>query len=410
MLLVLPLAMAVAVRADEVTDWHEHLLVALATPPGDNSQIRSRNAALVSAAVFDAVNGIERRYTPIYVAPNAPRGASKRAAAVQAAYVVLLDKFPLQAADLNAKRAASLTAIGEPDGESLQRGVEWGQTVAEAILQWRRTDGFTPAPPPYLGGSAIGQWRPTPTAFRPGAVPQFATMTPWAILSPDQFLPAGPPALDSQQYLSDYDEVRLMGSLTSPLRTADETDACRFWESAGPTAHWDRLALDLVATADTDLSENAHLLATLNLAIADAVIACWNSKYHYEFWRPVTANPLADTDGNPDTIADPTWEPLLPTPAHPEYTSGHSCASSAAVTVLADYFGDDTPFLLQSPAAPGWVRYYPSFSAAIDEVADARVFAGIHFRTACRDGTILGSKVAGFILENRMRRVHGEGE
>ena len=192
-----------------------------------------------------------------------------------------------------------------------------------------------------------------------------------------------------------------MGSATSPLRTEDETDAARFWESAGPNAHWDRLALDLVAGLDTDLSENARYLATLNLAIADAVIACWNSKYTYEFWRPVTAIRLAD---------DPDWTPLMTTPSHPEYTSGHSCASSAAATVLADYFGDDTPFLLQSPAAAGWVRFYPSFSAAIDEIADARVFAGIHFRTACQDGGILGNDVAAFILENRMQRIHGEGE
>ena len=192
-----------------------------------------------------------------------------------------------------------------------------------------------------------------------------------------------------------------MGSLNSEFRNADQTDACRFWESGSPTHIWDRAALDLLANADTELSENAHLLATLNLAIADAIIACWDAKYHYEFWRPVTAIRLTD---------DPFWTPLLPTPAHPEYTSGHSSASSAAATVLADYFGDDTPFMLQSPAAPGWVRIYPSFSAAMDEVADARVFAGIHFRTACEDGKNLGSDVAGYILENRMRRIHGEGE
>jgi hypothetical protein len=178
-------------------------------------------------------------------------------------------------------------------------------------------------------------------------------MVPWGIESHEQFRPAGPPALDSEQYLADYNEVRLMGSATSPLRTADQTDASLFWESAGPTAFWDRLALDLVASVDTELSGNAHLLATLNLAIADAIIACWDSKYHFEFWRPVTAIRLAD---------DPGWTPLLTTPSHPEYTSGHSSASSAAVTVLADYFGDDTPFLLESPAAPvgfGSVRAFP---------------------------------------------------
>jgi hypothetical protein len=301
---------------------------------------------------------------------------------------------------LTAKRDASLAAIGE-EGESMRRGIEWGELVAQAILLWRSTDGFTPTPPDYLGGTEPGQWRPTPPRFLPGAVPYFATMTPWAIRSPDQFRPAGPPALDSEPYRADYDEVLIMGSDDSPLRTDDQTDACNFWESAGPTAFWDRVALDLIADVDADLSDHAHLLATLNLAIADAIIACWDSKYHYVFWRPVTAIGLTD---------DPEWTPLLATPAHPEYTSGHSSASGAAVTVLADYFGDDTLLAIESPARPGWVRFFPSFSAAIAEIADARVFAGIHFRTACRDGRILGSEVAGFILENRMQRIHGEGD
>ena len=405
---VLPLAMAGAAGADEVTDWHEHMLVAL-LKGGGNSQIRSRNAAMVSAAVFDAVNGIERRYESILVPAVAPRGASKRAAAVQAAYVVLLNRFPAQADELGAKRTASLIAIGD-EGESMRRGIEWGQTVAEAILLWRSTDGFTPAPPPYLGSNEVGKWRPTPPALLPGAVPQFATMTPWGIESPDQFLPPGPPALDSAAYAADYNEVKAMGSATSPLRNADQTDACLFWESASPTALWDRVALDLSAAEGFELSENARLMATLNLAIADGIIACWNSKYIYEFWRPVTAIPLADTDGNDDTIPDPAWTPLLATPAHPEYVSGHSSASSAATTVLAAYFGDDTLFVVQTPAKAGWVRLFPSFSASIAEVANARVFAGIHFRTACEDGKTLGSEVANYILENRMGRIHGEGE
>jgi hypothetical protein len=311
--------------------------------------------------------------------------------------------------ELDAKRAASLAAIAD-GGESIERGIAWGQLVAGAILAWRSTDGFTPAPPPYAGVNEPGRWRRTPPAFLFGAVPQFANMAPWGILSPDQFLPSGPPALASEAYAADFAEVMLMGSATSPLRTADETDACFFWESGSPTHFWNRVALDLSALAGYELSDNAQLLATLNLAIADGVIACWNAKYTYEFWRPVTAIPLADTDGNANTIADPVWTPLFATPAHPEYVSGHSSASSAAATVLADYFGDDTPFMLQSPAVPGWVRFFPSFSAAMDEVGDARVFAGIHFRTACEDGRTVGSDVAGYILENRMQRIHGEGE
>jgi hypothetical protein len=405
---LLLLAIASAVRADEVTDWHEHMVTALRTA-GVNPIVSTRDAALVSAAVFDSVNGIERRYAPIHVPAAAPRGASKRAAAVQAAYVILLARFPAQANDLNAKRAASLAAVGDADGNSLKRGVEWGQTVAEEILEWRSTDGFTPPPPPYRGGNAPGQWRPTPPAFAPGAAPQFATMTPWGILAPDQFRPLGPPALDSAQYLLELEEVRQMGSAASALRTADETDACLFWAASSGTYVWNLVAIDLGAAQGLNLSENARLFARLNLAIADALISCWDAKYTFEFWRPVTAIRLLDADGD-GNLDDPDWTPLVVTPAFPEYTSGHSSIAGAAATVLADYFGEGTPFMLESQPDPDWVRFYPSFTAALDEVADARVFAGIHFRAACDDGVDASSEVAAYIMENLMRRLHGEGE
>jgi hypothetical protein len=308
---------------------------------------------------------------------------------------------------LNAKRIASLAAIGDADSESLQRGVEWGQFVAAEILDWRSTDGFTPAPAPYFGGDEPGQWRPTPPLFGPGAAPQFATMTPWGIDSHDQFRPLGPPALDSDQYLDELQETKEMGSDDSTLRTADETAACRFWAATSGTHAWNLVAIDLSADQGFDLSENARLLATLNLAIADALISCWDAKYHFEFWRPVTAIRLldADADGNPD---DPDWTPLITTPAFPEYTSGHSSLAGAAATVLVDYFGDETPFAVESPA--GEMRFYLSFSTAVEEIADARVFAGIHFRAACDDGAAAGSDVAAHILENLMGRIHGEGE
>jgi hypothetical protein len=406
LVLALPLAMAGTVRADEVTDWHEHMLVALGKA-GLRPPVSTREAALVSAAVFDSVNGIERRYDPIFVPAVAPRGASKRAAAVQAAYVVLLSRFPTQADDLNAKRTASLAAI--EDGQSEQRGIQWGQAVADAILLWRSTDGFTPAPPPYLGSDEVGKWRPTPTGFASGLLPQLATMTPWAMLSPDQFRPAGPPALDSEQYLADFNEVKEMGRDTSVLRTEDQTDLCLFAAATSGTYVWNRVAIDLAANDGFELSDNARLLATLNLAMADSVIACWDAKYFFEFWRPVTAIRLedADGDGNPD---DPDWTPLVVTPAHPEYTSGHSSNYGAAATVLAAYFGEDTPFILESQADPTWVRFYPNFAAAIDEVADARVFAGIHFRTACDDAVATSSEIAIYIMENSMGRIHGEGK
>jgi hypothetical protein len=284
----------------------------------------------------------------------------------------------------------------------VKRGIAWGQTVAEAILQWRSTDGFTPALPPYVGGNEPGQWRPTPPGFASGAAPQFASITPWGIESPDQFRPLGPPALDSEQYLLEFLETQEMGRNNSVFRTEDETAACFFWNSSSPTFLWNRAALDLAAGDDAELSANARLMATLNLAIADALIACWDAKYTYEFWRPVTAIRLAETDGDPD------WTPLLATPAHPEYTSGHSSLSGAAATVLSAYFGDDTPFFLETTA--GSVRFYPNFSTAIEEVADARVFAGIHFRAACVEGAAAGSDVADYILENLMWRIHGRGD
>jgi hypothetical protein len=185
-------------------------------------------------------------------------------------------------------------------------------------------------------------------------------MTPWGIEAPDQFRPLGLPALDSLEYVLDYEEIRLMGSADSPLRTEDQTDACLFWNATTPTYLWNRVALDLAAGDDADLSANARLFARLNLAVADGLIACWDAKYHFEFWRPITAI-------QPE---DPTWVPLFATPAHPEYVSGHSSLSGAAAAVLVEYLGDETPFVLESQVAPPWLRYYPSFSAAMDELAE----------------------------------------
>ena len=394
--------------SDEVTDWHEHMLSALVTA-GLNPIVSTREAAMVSAAVFDAVNGIERRYEPIHVPAGAQPGASKRAAAVQAAYVVLSTRFPAQAENLAAKRTTSLAAIAD-GGNSLARGVEWGQEVAEAILEWRSTDGAASAPPAYTGGSGPGEWRPTPPAGAAGLLPQWATLVPWGMDSADQFRPGGPLALDSDEYLEEFNEVKTMGSVGSELRTAEESDFCRFWQASTPTFLWNRVALDLIADTDNSLSDNAHLLATMNLSIADAIISCWDAKYAYEFWRPVTAIRNADTDGNDDTVVDTAWTPLLVTPPFPEHTSGHSSASSAAVTVRAGFFGDETEFTVKSHTNLAWTRSFSSFSSAVDEVADARVFAGIHFRTACDLGAAAGYSVAVHIMDNLMGRLHGNGD
>jgi membrane-associated phospholipid phosphatase len=415
-----PVALAAAAPPDEIANWNQ-MLFRMGLVGGTSPLVITRVAAIVQGAVFDAVNGIEPRYAPVHVPPEAPAGASQEAAAVQAAYVTLLALYPTQKSVLDARLAVSLASIGTRENSAaIASGIAWGQTVANAILTWRNTDGFTPAPPPFLGGTAVGEWRPTPPAFAPGAAPQFAYMTPWVISAPGQFRPAGPPALTSARYTAEFNETRIMGSMTSATRTSDQTIFAWFWASSTASYLWNHVALSLMER-ERDSSddegrhgrhhnstlENARLLALLNLAIADAAIGCWEAKYTYVFWRPVTAIPLADTDGNSATTADPTWLPLFATPAHPEYPSGHSCVSGAAAGVLAHYFGERTRFGVTSDVMPGVVRSFDSFSKALDEVKDARIFAGIHFRSATNDGQTLGASVAGYVLENALQPLAG---
>jgi membrane-associated phospholipid phosphatase len=232
-------------------------------------------------------------------------------------------------------------------------------------------------------------------------------MTPWGIQTPSQFRPGGPPALISDHWATDFNETKLMGSATAPItvRTADQTLFSKFWNSSTVTYDWNTVAVELSTERHLTLSENAHLLALLNMAIADAVIACWDAKYHYVAWRPITAIPLGDTDGNPATDADTSWTPLLVTPAHPEYPSGHSTTSSAAATVLAHFFGEQSSFSLDSDVMLGVTRSFTSFSAVQDEIANARIFGGIHFRSACVDGRATGKEVAQYLLENAAQRL-----
>jgi hypothetical protein len=238
-------------------------------------------------------------------------------------------------------------------------------------------------------------------------------MTPWVINSPGQFRPAGPPALTSARYAADFNETKTMGSQTSATRTADQTVYAWLWASSTASYLWNNVAVSLIERAHDgahhpNTLKNARLLAMLNLAMADAAIGCWEAKYHFVFWRPITAIPLADTDNNPATIADPAWMPLFATPAHPEYPSGHSCVSGAAGVVLATFFGEKTRFSVTSDVMPGVVRQFDSFSDALEEVRNARIFAGIHFRSATNDGQALGVSVADYVLHHAMQPVDAE--
>jgi hypothetical protein len=409
-------------RADDVTDWNQHMLRA-GTVAGTTPLVMTRVGAIVQASVFDAVNGIERKYAPVHVPPGGPADASRRAAVVEAAYTALVALYPAQKSTFDARLAVSLTAIAsDPDETSagIASGIVWGRTAANGILSWRASDGFTPAPPPFLGGTAVGEWRPTPPAFLPGAGPQFAYMTPWVISAPSQFRPDGPPDLTSARYTADFNETKTMGNISSAIRTADQTIYAWFWNASTVVYLWDHLADSLIERGNRDedndsghwgehrdsLLENARLLALLDLAMADAAIACWEAKYHYVFWRPVTAIPLADTDGNPATISDPSWMPLFATPAFPEYPSGHSTVSGAAAVVLASFFGERRHFTMDNDLLIGVTRSFRSFSEALDEIKNARVFAGIHFRSACDDGQATGIQVANWVLDHALLPVH----
>jgi len=397
-------------RADEISDWNRNMFeAARVNVPPTGPIPMTRNAALVQGAVFDAVNGIERRFTPVHVDAAAPDGASARAAAVQAAYAMLIRLYPTQLASLSAKRADSLAAIGDSQ-PSIDLGIAWGQSVADAIWTWRLTDGNTPAPPPFLGGLNVGQWRPTPSGFLSGAGVQFSYMTPWVIESPSQFRPAGPPALTSDRYAAEYNETKTMGSLNSTVRTDDQTLFSRFWAVSTASAYWNQIALSLADKEHYSFSKRARLLALLNLAIADAAIGCWEAKYTYVFWRPVTAIPLGNTDGNPTTVEDLSFTTLLITPNHPEYPSGHSCLSGSAAEILARTFGRHKKLTVSSdaPEMAGVVRSYDGFSEILQEIKDARVFAGIHFRAACDDGGNLGAQVGDYVKDNALRHVRAD--
>jgi hypothetical protein len=393
--------------ADEVTDWNRMLLNAVLTPPATPAPVTTRVAAIVQAAVFDAINGIDRSYTPIFVPAVAPLGASSRAAAVQAAYATLVDLYPSQKDTFDAQRATSLAAITDSN-DAVQQGLTWGQYVADQIWAWRSQDGFSNAPAPYMGGTNPGQWRPTPPAMAPGLVPQLATTTPWVIRSPSQFRPPGTAALTSDQYTADFNETKMMGASAGNSRTADQTLLANFWQAGNPPDYWDQVVISLATRNNYPMPRTARLLALVNLAMADAIIGCWDAKYTYSTWRPVTAIQLADSDGNDATTADTGWTPLVTTPPFPEYPSAHSCATGAATHILSHAFGEEISFAVVSTAMPGVTRNFRNFTAALQEVMNARVLGGIHFRTACIDGTALGVSVGDFTLSHALIPLRGE--
>jgi len=393
--------------ADEVTDWSQVLTSAL-TATATSPQNSGRIAAITQAAVFDAVNGIDRRYTPYFVTAAGPRKASRRAAAVQAAYFVLKTLLPAQAPGLERQRDSSIATIKSE--EPVDSGIAWGEFVATELLEERSSDGFPAGGEPDNGSLDVGKWRPEaglPPAGMPAVTPWLAVLTPFVMTSPNQFRPGGPPALNSAAYASDFEEVKRLGRATGSTRTADQTVIAFFWTD-NTISHWNRIAVTLALEQRNRLSENARLFALLNLAMADAGIAVWDAKFEFRFWRPFSAIPLAGDDGNPATAADPAWTTLVLTPNHQEYPSGHGGLSGAAAHVLGRFFGDKTTFTHRSDTAPYAPRTHRRFSAAADEANNSRVYGGIHFRSAVREGRLIGDNVGRLAMETLMLPLHGD--
>jgi hypothetical protein len=404
---VAALAAPAVASADVITSWNRTFVDALeATQPPP--PVAHRSSAIVASSVFDAVNGVARQFTPVHVAPAAPHGASRAAAAVAAAHESLIALFPSQQAMLDARYADSLAELGSTP--FVQRGLTWGTHVADEILAWRANDGFTAVLPPYVASTLPGRWQPTPPTFGPPLFRQFAQMTPFALASPGQFPLPGPPPLTSARYARDLNEVEALGSVNSSVRTATETETAKFWQLDTPAGMWDRVADDLAEQRSWSLVREARVLALTNIALVDSTIAVWNSKNAFDAWRPVTAIAQADRDGNPGTSPDPSWMPLLATPQFQEYPSAHSGISSAAAAMLASFYGNRASFTVTSNGLPGVERSFSSFPAAVAQVADARIFAGFHFRFSCDDGIVLGNAVADYIRSTHLLRVGGGEE
>jgi PAP2 superfamily len=413
-LVVIALGTAHAASVNDVAEWND-VAVTVLVAGGQNNLTLTRGLTMVSVAMHDALNAIQRRYEPYAFDGVGEPNATPEAAVATAARDVLVLAVPVfgtasqQATAIAMADAAYTAALAKiADGPGKTSGIAVGRAAAAAIVGLRRDDGAT-RDVPYTPGTAPGQWRPHPNpvpadppipspALAPGysaaMLPGWRYVTPFTLLSGAQFRPGGPPPLASEAYTRDFNEVKSLGGKTSSARTAEQSQIARYWYE-GSGQGWNRIARVVGAARKLDRWDLARLLALTNLAMADGFIAGFDTRYHYDFWRPVTAIRLADTDGNPATGADPDWETFLNTPPIPDYPSTHSVLGGAAAAVLAEVLGTDriTFTMVSGPPFAGISRSFTSFSGAAQENADSRVYAGLHFRTACRDGIALGQKI-----------------
>lgn len=389
-------AVAAPPPPDTVVKWNEYAVNALIVTALQPPTVSALHLAMVHGAVYDAVNAIDGGYEPYLVSPKAKKSYSKDAAAATAAFKVLVNIVPTQAAALQPLYDSTLAAIH--DGPAKTGGIRVGERAAAAMIKARADDGRY-GPPGFPVGTEPGEWRPTPTLFLNDPAAWVADVEPFLLKSTSQFRSKEPAELTSARYTRDFNEVKSIGSAASTTRTSEQTDIAKFWADHG-IALWSRMFRQISDTEDLSVVENARLLAMLYLTSADAVINCWNDKGYYGSWRPVTAIREATSDGNPKTAPDTGWLPLIETPPFPEYPAGHGCATSSIVRTLQRFFGTDQMDFGTESAYSKTTRTFTSFSEALEEVIDARVYSGIHFRTADERGAVLGRKVANYARQH----------
>jgi hypothetical protein len=335
----------------------------------------------------------------------------------------LVGLFPSQQTALDASAVASLAALSDdckngghsPRREAscttrIERGIAWGTEVAQAVLAWRATDGFSATYPPFTGGTAAGQWRPTPPAFAAMSAQGLAFTTTFVLVNNTQFEPGPPRGLTSAIYTDDFNTVKALGRKTGSTRTDDQTALALFWDG-NASIHWNQAANQIAAANHLSMSDANRLLAVLNIAMADTAFTTWSGKRFYGSvqndvtWRPVTSIPLADTDGNPDTAADPDWLPLINTPAHPEYPAGHPSLNGAGASVLLSHFGRRQTFTLTTTGQPD--RTYTSIRRARSDADNARIWGGMHYPSTVAISDALGEAVAAYVDRHAMKRLRG---
>lgn len=393
---------ATSLRADAVSDWNKIMASVVRTAP--NAFFQGRYAAITEVAVFEAVNACTQQFHPYLGTISAPSDALPEAAAIAAAHDVLAHYFPALTATLDADQANSLALL--PDGSPKADGVTVGKAAAAAIIALRANDGATPVQTFLPTSSAPGVWQPTPPAFGPGVLFNWKNVTPFAVLSSSQFRVNAPPDLTSPKYTRSYNEVATVGDVNSTMRPQDRTDVAHFYAVANAPEVWNNVAEQLMEANMTPLTAKARVFALINMAICDGLITVMDSKYYYVRWRPVTAIRNGDLDGNPDTEPNVAFTPLITTPSFPSYPSAHAAASYGARTVLERTFGCNPILItLASPGISSITLHYTSLEAVTDDIDDARVYGGIHFRYDQDAGGHQGKRVGSFIFSHQLRPI-----